>query len=125
VLETDGCDLSVEYQISPGVGLAQALPEQIEETGSGVEQAQGGTRGEALHSRERLFQGRRRIEEAPMGDHPYELADAEDWQRPWLSALRQRRQARQGGGVQSGLAAVGVDENIGVYGDQDRPSMSS
>ena len=124
VLPTERYELRVEYQIAACIGSTDTCDQQIENLGSGLEQfsARGGD--EPLDERSGLGHGGRRIEQAPMSDHSHELNGAEDRKSPPLHALSQGGESQGDRAVQIGLAAMGVDEDVGVYGDHGRTITS-
>jgi hypothetical protein len=58
-------------------------------------------------------------------DDTQKLPDAEDWNRPGLVSLGEVPHRAQGGGMQRRLLAVGMDENVRIDGDHERPSIRS
>ena len=60
-----------------------------------------------------------------MGNDAEELPDAKNGDRPGFIPLREPPHCLQGSGVQGRLFAIGIDEDVGVDRDHDRPSIRS
>lgn len=125
VLPADGDDLGIEDQVAACLGVPESRGEELEEPLTRREDAAGGTLDETIERREGPIDRARRIEEPRMGDDHYELDGAEDGESPGLRPLGKLPEPRPGCHVKVQLFTVSVDEDVGVDGDQPRPSIRS
>lgn len=125
VFAAERCDLGVEHQIPNCVPLSDAFGEELRIAGGGA-QDHCARRSKRPSPRLRCFVSRvRRVEEPGVGQDTEEFTRAEH--REGLASRRLGKCCRTGavGPVQWHFRPVGVHENIGVDGDQSRPSIIS
>ena len=118
-------NLRIEDEVAAGVGRTEALGEEPRVPPARVEDAQGRAGKEPLKGPQRFLQGGGRIEEARVCDDPDELADCEDRQGSRDGGFREMADPPARPFVQGHPPPVGVDQDVGVDGDQDRSSVRS
>lgn len=125
VLATHSDDLRVEREISDRASFYDRLEQKLGIPLAGRDEPQARRCEYTAQRLARLLDGEWRIEEARVGRHAQELAQAEDRQRPCCIALGELYQSRRSPCVLRQLLAVRVDQNVRVDGDQERPSIRS
>ena len=117
-------NLRIEHQVSTSIRLTCSLEEEVEKLRTRLDELAARSGDDALNERVRLSYGGGRIEHAPMGHHPHEFNDTEHRESPSLRSLGQSDEPRRRRAMQLGLAAMCVDENVGVNGNHGRSIMS-
>lgn len=118
-------DLGVEAVVAAGADLAEQLDEEPPVPVAGTEQA-GDRAGEhAVDHAHRRRQVGGRVEHAGVGHDADELAHDEHRDAERSSAFGQVDHLGEGRVVLLGLSPVGVDQDVGVEGDQGERSRSS
>jgi len=125
VLEADSGDLRVEGEVAACVAREHAFGEEPCEARTRREDPHRRARREPIERCYGFLERRGPSEDPGVGDHPNEFAKAEDGEPPRHVAFGERGEARQRGGVMLALAPMAVDENVGIDGDQRRPSITS
>jgi hypothetical protein len=111
VLDTDRRNLGIERQVPASVALANGLGEQAREPGARRQHPQARALQQAIERRQRLRDSRRGIQDAGVGDHAHELAQAEHRHGPWGVAFREFPQTPQGSLVMRETLPMRVHEH--------------
>lgn len=125
VLEANGCDLGVEDVIARGAGGLEYLTQQSGVAWARAQQTDGWARQQGLDRVHCFGHGRRWIENSRMRYHAQELTDAEHRDGPRRLPLGEAPQRAESLIVTRQLLPIGVQEDVGVDRDQERPSIAS
>jgi hypothetical protein len=124
-LATKRDDLRVEYKVARGHCLFDCLEQELRKSRARVEQGKAGGRQDPRSCVTGFARREGRMEEPRMRDDAQEFAQDEHRQRPAAASFRQSNEPLGCQCMLRQLLAVGVDQDVRVDRDQERPSMWS
>lgn len=126
MLQAHGRDLRVEDEVASNVPFLDEPSKEREEPSTGEQDACARAGQKEVDRTHRLRTGRRASERSQLvRDNTEELPDREDRNAPGRGPFRELGESGSRALVLRRFGVIGVYEDVGVDGDQPRPSMRS